>query len=210
MSKLKKLIMMSNQFESLLPSEYMQLEYIESTGTQWLDTSIIPNKDNYWVDYEAQKTSGVDSWIFGNVQANSGSMFHINMYSSNNLYCRYKSNNLYVTVGNNFYSKNRVFMNQEGAWYNDIKVINFPYTGDFSVNTATIRIFGRVEDSGTVKYPFIGRLYYFKLGMGDDIIMDLIPALRIVDNKPGMYDLVNGQFFINRGTGEFTYGYVNE
>ena len=192
MSKLKKLIMMANQIDLSLPKEYVQLEYLEATGTQWIDTGIIPNKDNYWVDYEAQKTSGVDSWIFGNIQANSGSMFHINMYADNALYCRYKGNNLYANVVDSFYSKNRVFMNQEGAWYNDTKVINFAYSGDFSANTTTIRIFGRVDDAGSVKYPFIGRLYYFKLGMGDDIIIDLIPALRMADLKSGMYDLVSG------------------
>ena len=36
-------------------------------------------------------------------------------------------------------------------------------------------------------------------------VCDLIPALRIADSKPGMYDLVTGQFFTNKGTGEFIY-----
>ena len=203
---------MANQIDDKpsLPKEYVQLEYLETTGTQWLDTGIIPNKDNYWVDYEAQKTSGVDSWIFGNIQANSGSMFHINMFSNSSLYCRYKSNNIHANVANNFYSKNRVFMNQEGAWYNDTKVIYFTSTGDFSANTTTIRIFGRVDNNGGILYPFIGRLYYFKLGMGDDIIMDLIPALRIADLRSGMYDLVSGQFFTNQGTGEFVFPDIPE
>jgi hypothetical protein len=37
-------------------------------------------------------------------------------------------------------------------------------------------------------------------------VRDLYPALRKSDNKPGMYDRITKQFFVNQGTGEFNYG----
>lgn len=35
--------------------------------------------------------------------------------------------------------------------------------------------------------------------------LDLVPALRLSDSKPGMYDSINSQFFTNSGSGEFSY-----
>jgi len=32
------------------------------------------------------------------------------------------------------------------------------------------------------------------------------PCYRKSDNKPGMYDLTNGVFYTNAGSGEFIYG----
>jgi len=40
---------------------------------------------------------------------------------------------------------------------------------------------------------------------GNNLIRDFYPALRISDSKPGLYDLVNNQFYTNAGTGEFLY-----
>ena len=32
-----------------------------------------------------------------------------------------------------------------------------------------------------------------------------LPALRMADSKPGLYDIINNQFYTNAGTGEFLY-----
>jgi len=49
---------------------------------------------------------------------------------------------------------------------------------------------------------------FFKYNLLENNILKfyLIPCYRISDNKPGMYDLVNGAFYTNAGTGEFILG----
>ena len=37
------------------------------------------------------------------------------------------------------------------------------------------------------------------------MIREFIPSLRVSDNKPGLYDTVNNEFYVNQGTGEFLY-----
>jgi hypothetical protein len=60
--------------------------------------------------------------------------------------------------------------------------------------------------SNKAQYMPKGLLYKCEIFKNDILVHNLIPALRIADSKPGMYDLVSGQFFVNQGTGEFTYG----
>jgi hypothetical protein len=59
-------------------------------------------------------------------------------------------------------------------------------------------------------YGFVGKIFGCKIYDISDgkrlLIANLVPALRVSDNKPGMYDLVTGQFLTNQGTGEFAYG----
>ena len=49
------------------------------------------------------------------------------------------------------------------------------------------------------------RTYEFKAYKGNDLILDLIPALD-KNNEPCLYDQVGNLFYYNRGTGSFLYG----
>ena len=50
------------------------------------------------------------------------------------------------------------------------------------------------------------KMYYAKFYYNDVLVRDLVPCYRKADNEIGMYDLVNGVFYTNAGTGTFTKG----
>ena len=52
------------------------------------------------------------------------------------------------------------------------------------------------------------RLYDFKVYDNDTLVRNFIPCIRKSDNKPGLYDLANNEFYTNQGTGDtdFTVG----
>ena len=56
-------------------------------------------------------------------------------------------------------------------------------------------------NKGTIK------MYYFRVKDGSgNLRLNLVPMLRTADSKPGLYDAVSGQFFVNQSAnGEFTY-----
>ena len=54
---------------------------------------------------------------------------------------------------------------------------------------------------------FCGRLYGAMLCDDQDIVRDLVPAVRTADQKPGLYDFVTHTLLTNAGTGEFGYGW---
>ena len=65
----------------------------------------------------------------------------------------------------------------------------------FAINTA-----GAISTYGAFK------AYHFKIWESDNPVRDLVPAVRKSDSVAGMYDLVNGVFYTNQGTGEFIVG----
>jgi hypothetical protein len=85
------------------------------------------------------------------------------------------------------------------------------YIRSDKVSVSTLKLFHCVEvlnNYSKKNYGFIGKIFYCRIENADSgiVLGEYIPALRIADLKPGMYDLVSGQFFVNQGTGEFTYG----
>ena len=48
------------------------------------------------------------------------------------------------------------------------------------------------------------RIYEYWYYEGDTLVQHMVPVIRNTDTKPGMYDTVSGTFYTNAGTGEFT------
>ena len=49
-------------------------------------------------------------------------------------------------------------------------------------------------------------IYEIHFSLGGEVIRSFYPVYRKSDSKPGMYDIVNGVFYTNQGTGEFLVG----
>lgn len=52
---------------------------------------------------------------------------------------------------------------------------------------------------------FDGKILGFQAERSGETILNLVPALRSSDGKPGMLDSVSKKFYVNQGTGEFLY-----
>ena len=52
---------------------------------------------------------------------------------------------------------------------------------------------------------FAGKILGFQADRSGETILNLVPALRSIDGKPGMLDTVSKKFYVNQGTGEFLY-----
>ena len=52
---------------------------------------------------------------------------------------------------------------------------------------------------------FYGKILGFQADRSGETILNLVPALRSIDGKPGMLDTVSKKFYVNQGTGEFIY-----
>ena len=73
--------------------------------------------------------------------------------------------------------------------------------------TYAMYIFGG-NYTGTINYKSSIMLYELKISDNDKIIADFVPVYRRSDSKPGLYDLVNGEFYTNAATSgnDFTFG----
>lgn len=198
-----------HNIQPLLPSGYRELEYIGATGTQYINPNISVNtgKTEYIIRYsKTYVTSGGYSLIGGgdtNDTHWTGNCYHSGMQlrfyvgTSGNVFS-------YNLTANEIYDLN-VIVNANNIMYS-ISIADQSRSGSFNDNLSTFQpwIF-TFNRGGTKLYNFRGKLYRLAIIRNDVYERYFIPALRIADNKPGLYDLANNQFYTNAGTGEFLY-----
>ena len=185
--------------KSLLPSGYTQLEYIESTGTQWIDTGIATTNNNLGFMLEAMPLTSADVYPIGSRATDGGTRFFgVRSVSSNSFsygwsfYSTATASQSYVnvrtTMSLNWLNSKKATIGNDS---NDLATANI-------ANGRNITLFGV---NGQLLWT--GRIYHAQISKGTGIVANLIPVMRDSDSKVGMYDTVTRQFFTNAGTGEF-------
>ena len=178
---------------------YTELEYIESTGTQYIDTGIKLASTDIIEARFRNTSSNQGSALYGVYAMGESSAFY-----ANSTYYSYGSNNKVdtnIAVDTQWHTLVHDFVT--GYLQLDSNRVNFaPFTFTNSVNNY---LFSRFYNNA-YGYNFIGEIKSYKITRNAQVIMDLIPVRRNSDNAIGMYDRVTNTFFGNAGTGTFTAG----
>ena len=187
--------------ESELPSEYQRVEYLESTGTQWIDTGIIPTTETVsQIKLKVLQSNGYNIYGYYIGQNVSYRFFLTNsrFYFDFPDKSRAQSisgtgviNEIYELELGNRYIKNLLNDN----YYVKLSPSSFECSNSLKLNNSGVSTaFAKVY------------WYYVKIYEEDIPVRNLIPCYRRSDSKPGMYDTVSGTFYTNSGTGEFILG----
>lgn len=193
-----------------LPAGYTEVEYIETDGTQYIDTGviggngvsaeisvsvlsplpssgvgIISSTDGSQRCYlEASYTSPSFRWLFG-----AGSNY--NMESATwDFDTRYKLNVEWGTSKSTVYVDDSLHMTLSHTSFN---------------SGFNLYLLAR-NNSGSPSKTGNARIYYAKIWESGTLVRDFVPAVRKSDNSAGLYDLVTGAFF--GGTGSLKAGAV--
>lgn len=194
----------TKQAITILPSEYQQVEYIECTGTQYIDTGIIP-KDNIGIKISGSPTGGSGDRII--IGSSDGNRFFIYLPTGTNsrFGIGWNTNKTYIYIINTN-TKYNIFLN----FKNDRKVI----INDTEIDNNLSNLIGNNKNlylgcnngaNGIGGY-YIGLIYSLQISENANIVRNLIPCYRKSDDVIGMYDLVTNTFFTNQGTGTFNKG----
>ena len=191
-----------------------EVEWIESTGTQYIDTgiyavnNIIVEGSVILVDYTVIGTTRI---IIGTDYTGSGYTFIIRQPSDS------KKNILQVMFGGWWTT------NQGNAGLDSGVVTTFRYDREgkiFVVNGTIVRtqppsdfsqhkiLIGKNMNQGFGKHPSL-KTAHIKIHTGDNPVRDFIPVRFTKENGEAdgaMYDRVSGQLFRNAGTGAFIIG----
>lgn len=196
-----------------LPKEYQEVEYIQSSGTQYIDTGLSAQSDN--VVYECawtETTLESNASIFGSTNKSSSTakwsavLYHP---SAGSVYlATAASDGLCKTSGIVANIKNTAIVTvNNGTIHFSLNgsSISASYSGSI-VNGVNIGLFADLTSSGIQEYCMYTRMYYWKMWDGGVLVADFVPCYRKSDNAVGMYDIVNKEFHGNAGTGAFTAG----
>ena len=193
---------------STLPSGYLQTEFLESTGTQYIHTGIL-NTSEIGAQCESTQTQN---------------KYNLNPLGARNMYlgCRLFTPFVYQAdvwgIGyNDFlrathttdgfvgrkYKASTNFKNNGLAELDGTTLLELPDV-DFE-GTAIISLFGCEVEDGYVSNRFEGRIFNAKLTQGVGFVRDFVPVLD-KNGIPCMFDKVTKQPFYNSGTGSFIVG----
>lgn len=184
-----------------LPSGYLKLLYIESNGTQYINTNIKPaNQTRIIFTFEPIGT-GSNQCYFGSKASGPGptDQYACVLTSDGTIRIDYGPENLATPVkpsGVTTISKN-----------GSMTVINdqtFANTSAIFTGANNLYLFGG-NFGGVFSYPASIRLYSCQIYDGTGLIRDYIPCKNETD-QVGLYDLVDGVFYPNAGTGAFVAG----
>ena len=176
---------------------YLKQEYIESTGTQYIDTNYLPNNN-----------TSVECEYYMNDVANNAVFFSATTAWTTNVYSFYRGAiTVYTGYGNEekgfsiSNSGRHTVRKEKNKCYFDGTIICTHPEQTFQ-STKKLRI-GNVE--GRNDYAFYGKIYYCKIWDNGDLKRDYIPAERVADGEVGLLDLEGGLFYKNAGSGVFKY-----
>lgn len=176
----------------------LRLDYIESTGQQYIDTGIKASSDlRIQAEFELITILDLYYYLFG---GRDGSV-------SNGFSLRYRTNNWLSEYGDvttvaynparSTYTKYIIDKNRNVCSINGTTITS--PTKTFTANQ-NVAIFGLLHENGLQANP--SRLYSFKMYKNDELVRDYIPVL---DNNDVacLYDQVTQEFYYNNGFGEF-------
>jgi len=186
-----------------LPSEYQQVEYIESSGTQWIDTQVEINNGF------ANRVAIIDFSISSLTVAGTGnysSLFGANYSLQLGWYADGKftdgsgSSNTVLNINTRYIYKGDY--NDGKSYINDVNLT----TRALNNSQSYIYLFRSNDGSSSTRYLSSGKIYSAKIYENSILIRNFIPCYRKADNEIGLYDLVNNVFYTNAGTGTFLKG----
>lgn len=200
-------------WEKITKKYQTELAYIESTGTQWINTGYVPST-NTKVEI---RIGGVNDSSFVNT---SGGWFIGTRTGYNNrgfgTYYNPSEQVLYGAFGNqqtgfsvtktSFYNKEHtIVIDKSGLYLNGAKGISFnnSFNGQYPLYLFTINLAGARANRCSFK------LYGLKIWQDGALVRDYIPVLDM-NNAACLYDKETEQLFYNSGTGEFNYATIEE
>ena len=180
---------------SILPSEYQEVEYLESTGTQYIDTGIyFSNMDLIFESKLLLDISQSGYWgVFGaqDVRPHIIRLGRVWWYGNTTSYAT-------ADININDGVLHNIIANKDGITVDSVL---------YNINPSSTSI--NLEESFLI-FKVIAvckcKMYYLLIRENNNILYNFIPCYRRSDDEPGMYDTVNGVFYTNAGTGTFVVG----
>lgn len=185
-----------------LPSGYKRLAYIQSSGTQYVDTEYVPNSNTKVVaDVQFLSKPTDHAAVFGARSSNTLQYWVYYRYSVDSYAYRYGEGNTDVRIPHD--ATARVTVTTEA---NVVTVNGETGTATEATFTApcNMTLFA-INNNGSLQYQSTLRLYSCKIYDNGTLVRDYVPCLN-PSGVAGLYDLVNGKFYGNAGTGTFAVG----
>ena len=183
------------------PSTLTFVEYIESSGTQYIDTLYTPT-NNTRVLLDAQITQGEtgEKQLFGLRESTSGPFLTFFLTTANKISSRWRETAIKTfSSSDTIYERHTFDRNQNTATY-DGETLTWEDT-EFTFSY-TLPLLCR-KTGTTIDEHIKAKVYSCQIYENDTLVRDFQPAINL-NGEAGLYDAVNNKFYKNAGSGAFT------
>ena len=186
--------------------EPIPINYIQSTGTQYIDTGVVETADTA-IDCSFDIVSPASDYVFGSKQ--NGQNMAYNAFFNDNTF----EYNYVDIINDSSISFSSVTISQNVTGTKNKIVITDSNLGvveyEKSIGTPqneTILICAIRKNDGSIR-PYGGklRIKYFKIKQKGELVRDFVPR-KNPSGEVGLYDNITKQFYGNSGTGTFIPG----
>ena len=192
-----------------LPNEYQTVEYIQTTGTQYIDSKVPLRRGlKILVDWIYQDADSGNSYTGGHI-GSPGNRWLIGSQRLKTYYFAVGTGN--VPTEFEYGSRDVI----EACWkdkdsyikVNGVESTKYNYEMYTLGEEPTYTYYmGATNRNGSASLKPKLTIYGWKFYQDDMLIRDFVPCYRKSDGEIGMYDLVNNVFYTNDGTGTFEKG----
>lgn len=190
-----------------LPNGHTRLEYIQSTGTQWIDTDFKPTGNTKVIcDFCAYNQATSQQGVFG---SRPGTTARFTVFTGNTKSAIQADYNTYDSLAAETDNISGVDLTQrtviemsnslvvDGRLIKSVELVQF-------VSTYNLWLFTN-NNQGSSQSPGKLKLYSCKIYDSGVLIRDFVPCTN-PSGAVGLYDVENDQFYSNAGSGAFTAG----
>lgn len=206
---------------SLLPEGYTPLEYIESTGTQYINTGVIPPGDRsvgFFADVLVNASEVMSGLILCGLYEAAAALPRvyfgqtgINGEFVGNLIIGYGANYATTVPNSVLCASRRVQMDalltdgEQSLSFSTGETFSMGEAHGFPGNTAPLYLLAMNWAGRDPTNIFKGRVYGARIALGGKTVRNFVPCSRS-GGEIGLYDTVDGVFYPNAGKGKFTAG----
>ena len=183
-----------------LPSGYTKLAYIQSTGTQWVDTGFKPNQNTrIKMDCNVIGFNSGDAFLFGARIASGNTAFCLAADDANTrwfaLYGNAVQNPTGTCTGKHSIDFNQNVLTLDGK--------NFTFAKTTFQSSYNLLLFATITNGNVDSQRGQMAVYSCQIYNNGTLVRDFVPCIN-ASGSVGLYDFVGRQFYGNAGTGAFT------
>lgn len=206
---------MSEEKQIILPDGFTRVAYLESSGTQYIDTEYVPdNETGIWI--KADPMESTNNYLMGlnnTTDWNSNQRIYIRNSTTQlygwGAYMTSSNVNAYGYIGStaqlNFLNDRYAIHVVNGTDYTSQSLTKLSFTPSHSLYIFAVN-FGGSPSTCISKL----KVYEAKISQGTEVVRDFIPCIDS-DGVPCMYDLITQTAYYNEGSGVFEFEeYVEE
>ena len=194
-----------------LPEGYTAVNYLQSTGPQWIEMGVAPNQNTKAVLKIKINNFNGDlgiTLIGSRTNANSNDQFNTYLDNSGGRRFLFRMDGQTQATSWTGLTTDKIYTvtlsgtEMKAELEDGTAVFSKTFSVPDFTSTVTMALF---RAKGVGSSYFQGRIYSCKHYSGDELIQDFVPCLD-TEGVPCMFDFVSQKSFYNKGTGSFTWG----